>query len=48
VLVVLFFSTFVPTAAGAQHGVAGLTQRLVVIEVLGWFVAMGRLAFRRS
>jgi hypothetical membrane protein len=48
VLVVLFFSTFVPTAAGAQHGVAGLTQRLVVIGVLGWFVAMGRLAFRRS
>jgi Protein of unknown function (DUF998) len=47
VLVVLFFSTFVPTAAGAQHGVAGLTQRLLVIEVLGWFVAMGRLA-RRS
>ena len=48
VLVVLFFSTFVPTAVGAQHGVAGLTQRILVIEVLGWFVAMGRLAFRRS
>ena len=41
VLVVLFFSTFVPTAVGAQHGVAGLTQRILVIEVLGWFVAMG-------
>jgi hypothetical membrane protein len=47
-LVVLFFLTFVPTADGAQHGVAGLTQRLLVIEVFAWFVAMGRLAFRRS
>gem|GEM_PF-1026443 len=46
VLVVLFFLTFVPTAAGAQEGVAGLTQRLLVVEVLAWFVAMGWLALR--
>jgi hypothetical protein len=45
-LVVLFFLTFVPTAAGAQQGIGGLTQRLLVIEVLAWFVAMGWLAFR--
>jgi hypothetical membrane protein len=45
-LVVLFFLTFVPTAAGAQEGVGGLTQRLLVAEVLAWFVAMGWLAFR--
>jgi hypothetical membrane protein len=46
VLLVLFFLTFVPTAAGAQEGVGGLTQRLLVVEVLTWFVAMGWLASR--
>jgi hypothetical membrane protein len=46
VLVVLFFLTFVPTAAGVQEGVGGLTQRLLVVEVLTWFVAMGWRAFR--
>jgi hypothetical protein len=45
-LVVLFFRTFVPTAAGVQQGVAGLVQRVLVVEVLAWFVAMGWLAFR--
>jgi hypothetical protein len=45
-LVVLFFGTFVPTAAGAQDGVGGLIQRLLVIEVFAWLVAMGWLAFR--
>jgi hypothetical protein len=47
VLVVLFFLTFDPMAAGAGVGVAGLTQRILAIEVLAWFVAMGWLAFRR-
>ena len=46
VLVVLFFLSFVPTAAGAQEGVGGLTQRLLVLEVHSWFVAMGWRAFR--
>ncbi len=41
VLVVLFFLTFVPTAAGVQHGVGGLVQRLLVVEVHAWLVAMG-------
>jgi hypothetical membrane protein len=45
-LVVLFFVTFDPTAESAQEGVAGLVQRLLVVEVLAWFVAMGWLAFR--
>jgi hypothetical membrane protein len=45
-LLVLFFVTFDPTAEGAQEGVAGLVQRVLVIEVLAWFVAMGWLAFR--
>lgn len=47
-LLVLYFTTFQPTADGAEHGVAGLIQRLGVIEMHAWFVAMGWLAFRRS
>lgn len=47
VLVVLFFGTFDPAAAGGGEGVAGLTQRILVVEVHAWFVAMGWLAFRR-
>ncbi|AHY48163.1 Protein of unknown function (DUF998) (plasmid) [Rubrobacter radiotolerans] len=46
VLVVLFFWTFDPAAAGAGHGVAGLAQRVLSLEVHAWFVAMGLLAFR--
>jgi hypothetical membrane protein len=48
VLVILFFWTFDPAAAGAGLGVAGLTQRALSIEVHAWFVAMGWLAFRGS
>jgi len=33
-------------AAGV--GVAGLTERILVIEVQAWYVAMGWLAFRIS
>jgi hypothetical membrane protein len=47
VLVVLFFLTFDPAAAGTGLGVAGLTQRILAVEVHAWFVAMGWLAFRR-
>lgn len=47
-LVTLFFLTFSPSVAGAGTGVAGLTQRIAVLEVHAWFVAMGWLAFRRS
>jgi hypothetical protein len=47
-LVVLYFLTFSPTVAGIQTGVAGLTERILVVEVHAWFVAMGWLAFRRS
>ncbi len=45
-LVVLYFATFSPTAEGAKTGVAGLTERILIIEVLAWFVALGWLAFR--
>ena len=48
VLVALFFGTFDPAASGAGLGVAGLTQRLLVVEVHAWFVALGWLACRRA
>jgi hypothetical protein len=48
VLLVLYFLTFSPTVAGTQTGVAGLTERILVVEVQAWFVALGWLAFRRS
>ncbi|HEX5995465.1 MAG TPA: DUF998 domain-containing protein [Jiangellales bacterium] len=44
---VAFFLTFQPTADGAEHGIAGLVQRVGAVEVLAWFVAMGWLAYRR-
>jgi hypothetical membrane protein len=46
-LLVAYFATFQPTADGAEHGIAGLVQRIGVVEALGWFVAMGWMAFRR-
>jgi hypothetical protein len=48
VLLVLFFLTFSPTVAGTQTGVAGLTERILAVEVQAWFVALGWLAFRHS
>src|SRR6266542_3251639 len=47
-LVVLFFLTFSPTWEGARRGVAGLTQRILITEVLAWFAALGWLAFRST
>jgi hypothetical membrane protein len=46
-LVVLFFLTFDQATTAAGQGVAGLTQRILVLEVLAWFAAMGWLALRR-
>jgi hypothetical protein len=48
VLLVGFFLTFDPAAAGANVGIAGLVQRMLAVEVHAWFVAMGWLAYRRS
>ena len=48
VLLAAFFVTFEPTADGAEHGVAGLVQRVGVIAVHAWFVALGWLAYRRG
>ena len=48
VLIVLFFLTFQYDQMAAGVGVAGLTERILVIEVQSWFIAMGWLAFHRS
>ena len=46
-LTVLYFATFTPTIEGIQQGVAGLTERILVLELQAWYVAIGWLAFRR-
>lgn len=48
ILLIAFFATFQPTADGAEHGIAGLVQRLLVLQLHGWFVALGTLAFLRA
>src|SRR6266566_2345006 len=47
-LLILYFAIFSPTAEGAKTGVAGLIERILIVEVLTWFVAMGWLALRRQ
>jgi hypothetical protein len=47
-LLILYFVTFTPTADGAEHGIAGLVQRIGVVEMHIWFVAMGWLAWRHG
>lgn len=47
-LLVLSQVTFNEVAVVAGQGVAGLTERIVVVETLAWFAALGLLAFRRS
>lgn len=47
-LAVLYFMTFTPTIQGVQTGVAGLTERILVVELQAWYVAIGWLAFRRD
>ena len=39
-LALLFFATFIPTIAGTQTGVAGITERLLVLEIQAWYVAI--------
>lgn len=47
-LTVLYFATFTPTVEGVQHGVAGLTERLLVLELQAWYVALGWFAFNKA
>lgn len=48
VLLVLSQATFNQATIVAGHGIAGLTERILIAEVSFWFVALGWLAFRRS
>ena len=45
VLAVLYFATFDPMTAGEGVGVGGLTQRILVVELLAWYVVLGWLVF---
>ena len=47
-LVILSLATFDQSAVAAGLGVAGLTERILCLEVGAWFVALGWLAFRRA
>jgi hypothetical protein len=47
-LLISYFATFKPTADGAEHGVAGITQRALIVEVLAWFAVIGWKAYRHS
>ncbi|GAA3267027.1 DUF998 domain-containing protein [Dactylosporangium vinaceum] len=47
-LVAVYLATFDPTVEGSTTGVSGLLERIVVIEILGWFAALGWLARRRA
>jgi hypothetical protein len=46
VLFVTYTLSFNQAAIAAGHGVAGLTQRVLFVELLAWFVAMGWRAYR--
>lgn len=48
VLFVLYTRSFDQVAVAAGHGVAGLTQRLLFVNILTWFAAMGWLAYRHT
>ncbi len=36
-----YFATFNPEAAGKNTGIGGLTQRILVLQLAGWFVWLG-------
>jgi hypothetical membrane protein len=47
-LFVVYNLSFDQAAVAAGHGYAGLTQRILFVEIFAWFVAMGWLAYRRT
>jgi len=47
-LMFVFVRTFDLATVAAGLGVAGLTERVLLLEIHAWYVAMGWLAFRRS
>lgn len=40
-LIVVYMASFDPVTAGANQGFAGLAERLLALEVHGWFVLLG-------
>ncbi len=48
VLLVVFFASFDQATTAANQGIAGLTQRVLVLEEFAWFVALGWFAYKRS
>ena len=47
-LLVVFFASFDQATTAANQGIAGLTQRVLVLEEFAWFVALGWFAHKRS
>lgn len=47
-LMVTYFVSFNVATVAAGNGVAGLTERVFILEVHAWYVAMGCLAWRRA
>lgn len=47
-LTVLYFATFTPTVQGIETGIAGLTERVLILEIQAWYVAMGWVAFKKG
>jgi hypothetical protein len=47
-LVAVYLATFDPTVEGSETGVSGLLERVLILEILGWFVALGWLARHRT
>jgi hypothetical protein len=48
VLLVVFFASFDQATTAANQGIAGLTQRVLVLEEFAWFVALGWFSYTRS
>jgi Protein of unknown function (DUF998) len=48
VLLVVFFAGFDQATTAANQGIAGLTQRVLVLEEFAWFVALGWFAYTLS
>lgn len=44
VLAIMYFATFKPEDAGMNIGIAGLTERILVTTLMGWYATIGMLA----
>lgn len=47
-LAIVYFANFTPTAVGQETGFAGLAERVLVVEILGWYVILGWMALRQK